>query len=234
MKYISLIFSLGRLQLLVSVWIECKNASAKSEFRCIRASSARLVASAIFYVPSTLRNYYSTSENEQSEKDRINNIKHVQLWLKKISSKVCNWQSFLCEIIMVFRSRRNIIITFGCVHFAQEKYLIIEFMYMYLLPFFCPQLLSCGCYFGSTSRKYGSFQQFGKMHCIRVNVCGEKKKISGYKWINMVNLYVWSYIFSSASSSLFFPRVSQKINSIVKCHCKFNKDKTIEKMKCWK
>lgn len=67
--------------------------------------------------------------SQQTRGKRINNIKHLHLGLTKISLKVCNWQSFREKLLWHSVQGENIIITFGCA-FAQEKYLITEFMHV--------------------------------------------------------------------------------------------------------
>lgn len=80
----------------------------------------------------------------------------------------CGWQRFrwkfeigkvFGEIIVAFRSWRYIIITFGCA-FAQEKYLIAQFMHV--SSFATNIIVVCCVRLG----EYGSFEQFGK--CLKL------------------------------------------------------------------
>lgn len=85
--------------------------------------------------------------------------------LTKISLKVCNWQSFREKLLWHSVQGENIIITFGCA-FAQEKYLITEFMHV---SFSATNIIAVVadvvvCEFRSTRKIYRSFQQFGKIH----------------------------------------------------------------------
>lgn len=144
---------------------------AISRFQCSPASSACffIFLSNLFRF-GYLYTFFSTTQNqrvqinsEQIAQKKINNIKHLlRLRLTKISLKVCNWQSFGEKLLWHSVQGENIIITFGCA-FVQEKYLITEFMHVSSSAQILSWLLLC-VFVWFDSRKYGTFEQFGKMH----------------------------------------------------------------------
>lgn len=182
-------------------------------------------------------NSKQTSSSWKREEKKINNIKHLHLGLTKISLKVCNWQSFVRNYCGILVQGKNIIITFGCA-FAQEKYLITEFMHVSssatnIIVWLWADAVVCVWEYLVRLEKYRSFQQFGKIHSPWVVVCNFSMSRSTKRKLYFPFAITWCFLvfpFTFASLTKLGVAMLELFVSVAANLIKIKQSK----MKCWK